>query len=155
MMTSSSRIKSLGLACQITMKCNQEKLLSLSSKTFSRRTLLKALHGSNISNIVSPSHGKMIYNALDSFLTIMLMQFYFMANIIRFYIKYNYMNNKPTISLLSHYRHFAVLIIIMVIFKCYFSREHIALSYKKWCGHRIRKNQQIKSTAHDGKSYFK
>ena len=40
-----------------------------------------------------------------------------------------------------------IIIIIMVIFKCYFSRKHIALSYKKWCGHRIRKNQQIKSTA--------
>ena len=25
----------------------------------------------------------------------------------------------------------------MVIFKCYFSREHIALSHKKWCEHRI------------------
>ena len=48
-----------------------------------------------------------------------------------------------------------IVIIIMVIFMCYFSREHIALSYKKWCGHRIRKNQQIKSTAHDGKSYSK
>ena len=40
-------------------------------------------------------------------------------------------------------------IIIMVILKCYFSREHIALSYKKWCEHRIRKNERIKSTAHD------
>ena len=29
---------------------------------------------------------------------------------------------------------------IIVIFKCYFSREHIALSYKKWCEHRIMKN---------------
>ena len=48
-----------------------------------------------------------------------------------------------------------LVIIIMVIFKCYFSREHIALSYKKRCEHRIRKNQQIKSTAHDGKSYLK
>ena len=46
-------------------------------------------------------------------------------------------------------------IIIMVVFKCYFSREHIALSYKKLCEHRIRKNQQIESTAHDGKSYLK
>ena len=43
----------------------------------------------------------------------------------------------------------------MVIHKCYFSREHIALSYKKWCEHGIRKNKQIKSTAHDGKSYLK
>ena len=46
-------------------------------------------------------------------------------------------------------------IIIMVIFKCYFSREHTALSYKKWCEHRIRKNQQTKSIAHDGRSYLK
>ena len=44
-----------------------------------------------------------------------------------------------------------VIIIIMVIFKCYFSREHIALSIKKqqWCEHKIRKNKQIKSTVHD------
>ena len=47
-----------------------------------------------------------------------------------------------------------IIIIIMVIFKCYFSREHIALSYIKWCEHRIRKNQQIKGTAFDGKSYL-
>ena len=42
------------------------------------------------------------------------------------------------------------IIIIMGIFKCYFSGEHIALSYKKKqrCEHRIRKNQQIKSTVH-------
>ena len=46
-------------------------------------------------------------------------------------------------------------IIIVVIFKCYFSREHIALSHKKLCEYRIRKNQQIKGTAHDGKSYLK
>ena len=39
-----------------------------------------------------------------------------------------------------------IIIIIMAIFKCYFSREHIALSYKKWCEHRIKRNQQIKST---------
>ena len=45
------------------------------------------------------------------------------------------------------------IIIIMVISKSYFSIEHIALSYKKWCEHGIRKNQQIKSNAHDGKSY--
>ena len=45
----------------------------------------------------------------------------------------------------------------MVIFKCYFSEELIALSYKKIkqqqqqrCEHRIRKNKQIKSTVHDG-----
>ena len=48
-----------------------------------------------------------------------------------------------------------LIIIIMVIFKCYFSREHIALSYKKWCEHRIMKNQLINSTAHDGISYLK
>ena len=46
-----------------------------------------------------------------------------------------------------------IIIIIMVIFKCYFSGEHIALSIKKQkqqrCEHRIRKNQQIKSTVHD------
>ena len=48
-----------------------------------------------------------------------------------------------------------VIVIIIVILKCYFSREHIAHSYKKWCEHRIRKNQQMKSTAHDGKSYLK
>ena len=44
---------------------------------------------------------------------------------------------------------------IMVIFKCYFSREHIALSYKEGCEHKIRKNQQFKSSAHDAKSYLK
>ena len=44
-----------------------------------------------------------------------------------------------------------IIIIIMVIFKCYFSGEHIALSIKKQqrCEHRIRKNQQIKSSVHD------
>ena len=38
----------------------------------------------------------------------------------------------------------------MVIFKCYFSEELIALSYKKQqrCEHIIRKNKQIKSTVH-------
>ena len=43
-----------------------------------------------------------------------------------------------------------IIIIIMGIFRCYFSGEHIALSYKKLqrCEHRIRKNQQIKSTEH-------
>ena len=45
------------------------------------------------------------------------------------------------------------LIIIMVIFKCYFSGELIDLSHKKTkqqrCEHRIRKNKQIKSTVHD------
>ena len=51
--------------------------------------------------------------------------------------------------------HNALYVIIKVTFKCYFSREHIALSYEKWCEHRIRKNQQIKSTAHDEKSYLK
>ena len=50
-----------------------------------------------------------------------------------------------------------LIIIIMVIFKCYFSGEHIALSINKKiktkqqqrCEHRIRKNKQIKSTVHD------
>ena len=37
---------------------------------------------------------------------------------------------KPCLTFLQH-------LIIMVIYKCYFSREHIALSYKKWCEHRI------------------
>ena len=37
-----------------------------------------------------------------------------------------------------------VLLIIMVISKCYFSREHIALLYKKWCEHRIRKTNRLK-----------
>ena len=49
------------------------------------------------------------------------------------------------------------IIIIMVIFKCYFSGELIALSlkniYKKQqqqrCEHIIRKKKQIKSTVHD------
>ena len=44
-------------------------------------------------------------------------------------------------------------IIIMVIFKCYFSGEDIALSIKikkqQRCEHRIMKNQQNKSTVHD------
>ena len=44
---------------------------------------------------------------------------------------------------------FEFVIIIMVIFKCYFSGEHIALSYKNG------RNQQIKDTAHDRKSYMK
>ena len=43
-----------------------------------------------------------------------------------------------------------IIIIIMVIFKCYLFGELIALSYKKKqqqrCEHRIRKNKQIKST---------
>ena len=45
------------------------------------------------------------------------------------------------------------IIIIMVIFMCYFSGELIALSLKnikkqQRCEHRIRKNKQIKSTVH-------
>ena len=51
-----------------------------------------------------------------------------------------------------------VIIIIMVIVKCYFSGELIALSYKKKqqrCEHRIRKNKQIKSTVHDGNTKMK
>ena len=48
-----------------------------------------------------------------------------------------------------------IIIIMMVIFKCYFSGELIALSYIKKqqqqrCEHRIIKNKQIKSTVHDG-----
>ena len=49
-----------------------------------------------------------------------------------------------------------IIITIMVILKCYFSGELIALSLKKKkkkkkqrCEHRIRKNKQIKSTVHD------
>ena len=45
-----------------------------------------------------------------------------------------------------------IIIIIMVISKCYFSGEHIALSFflkQQRCEHRIRKNKQIKSTVHD------
>ena len=43
------------------------------------------------------------------------------------------------------------IIIIMVIFKCFFSGEHIALSLKKQqrCEHGIRQNVQIKITVHD------
>ena len=55
-------------------------------------------------------------------------------------------------------RRYATVIIIMVIFKSYFSGEHIALSIIKkqqWCEHRIRKNQQIKSTVHDANQYMK
>ena len=48
----------------------------------------------------------------------------------------------------------------MVIFKCYFSGELIALSHKKKkqqqrCEHRIIKNKQIKSTMHDGNKKMK
>ena len=50
-----------------------------------------------------------------------------------------------------------LIIIIMVIFKCNFTEEHIALSIKKKqrCEHRIRKNQQIKSIVHDANQYIK
>ena len=37
------------------------------------------------------------------------------------------------------------LIIKLVILKCFFSREHIALSYKKWCEHKIRKTNRLKA----------
>ena len=56
---------------------------------------------------------------------------------------------------------FSDLIIIMGIFKGYFSGEHIALSLKKKqekqqrCEHRIRKNQQIKSTVHGASQHMK
>ena len=49
----------------------------------------------------------------------------------------------------------------MVIFKCYFSGEHIALSIKiqkkqqQRCEQRIRKNQQIKGTVHDANKCMK
>ena len=54
----------------------------------------------------------------------------------------------------------------MVIFKCYFSGELIALSLKKKniyiekkqqqrCEHRIRKNKQIKGTVHDANKKMK
>ena len=38
-----------------------------------------------------------------------------------------------------------VIIIIMVILKCYFSREHIARSLKKRCEHRNRKTNRLKA----------
>ena len=52
---------------------------------------------------------------------------------------------------------YLIVIIIMVIFKCYFSGELIALSYIKikqqqLCEHRIRKNKQIKSIVHAANS---
>ena len=49
----------------------------------------------------------------------------------------------------------------MVIFKCYFSGELIALSYKnktkqqQRCEHGIMKNKQIKSTVHDANKKMK
>ena len=43
------------------------------------------------------------------------------------------------------------IIIVLVILMCYFSTEHIALSFFKRCEHRIMKIQQIKSTVHDAK----
>ena len=43
------------------------------------------------------------------------------------------------------------IIIIIIIFTYYFSREHIVISLKKRCEHRIRENQQIKSTVHNAK----
>ena len=53
-----------------------------------------------------------------------------------------------------------IIIIIMVIFKCYFSGELIALSYTKKqqqrCEHRIRREKkQIKSTVHDANQKMK
>ena len=58
-----------------------------------------------------------------------------------------------------HHSHCGPIIIIMVIFKCYFSGELIALSYIKKqqqrCEHRIRKNKQIKITVHDGNKKMK
>ena len=46
----------------------------------------------------------------------------------------------------------------MVIYKCYFSGELIALSHKKkqqLCEHGIRKDKQIKSTVHDANKKMK
>ena len=45
----------------------------------------------------------------------------------------------------------------MVIIKCYFTGEHIALSLKKQqrCKHRIMKNQQTNRTVHDASKYMK
>ena len=48
-----------------------------------------------------------------------------------------------------------IIIIIIAIFKCYFSREHITLSHIKLCERSIWKKQRIKSTAHDVNSCFK
>ena len=45
----------------------------------------------------------------------------------------------------------AVIIIIMVISKCYFSREHIAPSLKNGLSIELGKNQQIKCTVHDAR----
>ena len=57
-------------------------------------------------------------------------------------------------------REVILIIIIIVIYKCYFSGELIALSNikknkKKRCEHRIRKNEQIKSTVHDANKKMK
>ena len=49
------------------------------------------------------------------------------------------------LSLLPYTGLLGTWIIIMVIFKCYFSREHIALSYEKLCEHRIRKTNRLKA----------
>ena len=51
------------------------------------------------------------------------------------------------------------MIIIIAIFKCYFSGEHTALfkiknKDKKKDKHIISKSQQIKSTVHNAKSYL-
>ena len=53
--------------------------------------------------------------------------------------------------------HNELLIIIMGIFKCHLSGDHIVLSFKKQqrCEHRIRKNQQIKSTVHGVSQHMK
>ena len=50
-----------------------------------------------------------------------------------------------------------IIIEIMGIFKCYFSGEHTALSLKKQqrCEHKIRKNQQTKSTVHGAIQHMK
>ena len=47
--------------------------------------------------------------------------------------------------LLGYMSALIIIIIIMDIFQCYFSREHISLSLKRQCEHRIRKNNRLKA----------
>ena len=64
-------------------------------------------------------------------------------------------------TILDTHAPLSLIIIIMLIFKCYFSGELISLSCKKTkqqqqrCEHRIRKNKQIKGTVHDGNKKIK
>ena len=76
-----------------------------------------------------------------------------LSYIIHLLMTYSYRCLLPQIEYLSY-----LIIIIMGISKCYFSGEHIALSFKKKqqrCEHRIRKNQQIKSTVHGASQHMK